>query len=97
MDTKRTKIMKKHINKIAFTVIWTILALWLTLPVDNGREIGDMWMDGGDLLVKTGDPTFDIGFFVLFMIPVAGVWLWSLFSENSKGNQKPVKRRSRMF
>ncbi|MBO6573175.1 MAG: hypothetical protein JJ958_12120 [Balneola sp.] len=87
--------MKKHIIKIAFTIIWTILGLWISLPVDNGREIGDIWMEGGDLLVKTSEPTFDFGFFAIFMIPVAVLWIWSLFSNESKDT--PVKRKSRMF
>lgn len=87
--------MKKHQIKIVFTVIWTILGLWLTLPVDDGREIGDMWMDGGDLLVKTHEPTFNLGFFALFMIPVCVVWLWGLFKSDSK--PKTQKRRSRMM
>jgi len=87
--------MKNHIYKIIFTVIWIIVGLWLTLPVDDGREIGDMWMDGGDLLVKTGEPTFDIVFFALMMVPVAGVWLWGFFKEDSK--KESVKRRSRMM
>ncbi len=87
--------MKKHIIKITFTILWIIIALWFTLPVDNGREIGDMWIEGDDLLVKTGEPTFDLGFFAIMMIPVAVIWLWSLFKSESNG--KPVKRKSRMM
>ncbi len=87
--------MKKHIYKIIFTIIWTIIGLWLTIPVDNGREIGDMWMDGGDLLVKTGEGSFDLAFFAIMMIPVIGIWLWSLFKDDTK--KGTVKRRSRMM
>ncbi|MCR9131307.1 MAG: hypothetical protein NXI08_01985 [bacterium] len=89
--------MKKDVLKIGFTVIWIILALWLTIPVDDGRQIGDMWMEGGDLLVKTNNPTFfdNIGFFAILMIPVAIVWIWGLFKSDTK--PKTQKRRSRMF
>lgn len=89
--------MKKHIYKIAFTVIWMVLGLWLTIPVDDGREIGDMWLEGGDLLVKTGHSNWyaNMDLFALFMIPVVGMWIWTLFKDETK--DKPVKRRSRMF
>lgn len=30
--------MKKHIYKIAHTAIWTIIGLWLTLPVDDAEK-----------------------------------------------------------
>lgn len=85
--------------KITFTIIWTFFALWLTIPVDDGREVGDIWMEGGDLLVKTGASEYtwfdNIGFFALLMIPVFGMWAWSLFKNESRDKTK--KRRSRML
>jgi hypothetical protein len=87
--------MKKHIYKITFTVIWTIFAIWFNAPKDDGREVGDFWIDNGDLMVKTGEGSFDLTFFALMMVPVVGIWLWSLFKNESDG--KPVKRKSRMM
>jgi|GEM_PF-2401744 len=86
---------KNNLIKILFTIVWTVIGLWLTIPVDDGRENGDYWMEGGDLVVKTSEPTFDLGFFAVFMAPVVFVWLWGLFKNDSK--PKTQKRRSRMF
>ncbi len=83
--------------RITITIVWSILGLWLFIPIDDGRQLGDMWMEGGDLLVKTQEVHWydGLGPFLLFMIPIIGMWLWELFKEDSNG--KPQKRRSRMF
>lgn len=46
-------------------------------------------------MVKTGEGSFDLTFFAIMMVPVVGIWLWSLFKNESDG--KPVKRKSRMM
>lgn len=87
--------MKKHTYKIIFTVVWTIFAIWVNLPIDNGREVGEIWVEDGALMAKTGEGSFDLVLFAIMMIPIVGIWLWSLFKNDSKGES--VKRRSRMF
>ncbi|MEQ9277957.1 MAG: hypothetical protein RLN83_00565 [Balneola sp.] len=89
--------MKKKLLKITFTSLWIIIAIWITVPKGDGKQIGDYWVEGGDLVVKTSNPVWfdNIGTFLILMVPVAVVWLWSLFSKESV--EKPVKRRSRMF
>lgn len=87
--------MKRHIYKIAFTIFWTIFAIWFNSPTNDGREVGDIWMEDGALLAKTGEGSFDLAFFAVMMIPIVGIWLWSLFKSDSK--EKTQKRRSRMF
>lgn len=87
--------MKKHIYKIVFTILWTIFAIWLNSPTNDGREVGDIWIQDGDLMAKTGEGSFDLALFAIMMIPVVGIWLWSLFKNESDG--KPVKRKSRMM
>lgn len=87
--------MKKHIYKIVFTILWTIFAIWFNSPTNDGREVGDIWIQDGDLMAKTGEGSFDLLLFAIMMVPVVGIWLWSLFKNESDG--KPVKRKSRMM
>ncbi|WP_409029367.1 hypothetical protein [Gracilimonas sediminicola] len=90
--------MKNKTLKIVFTVIWTIIGIWIIIPADNGRQIGDAWMEGGSLVVKTSEVSWynNLGYFVLFMIPVIGIWIYSFISQYDT-KKKPVKRKSRMM
>ena len=91
--------MKKHIYKIAFTVIWTIAGIILLTPPEDNRQIGDVWRDSDGINIKLGDSSYtfwnNLDLFALFMIPVIGMWIWTLFKNEKK--EKPVKHRSRMF
>lgn len=91
--------MKKHIYKIAFTVIWAITGIILLTPPDDQHQVGDVWRDSEGFHIKLGETSYtfwdNIGLFALFMIPVVGMWIWTFFKDETK--DKPVKRRSRMF
>lgn len=87
--------MKKNIYKIVISILWTIFAIWVNLPIGNNREVGDIWIEDGALVAKTGEGSFDLAFFAIMMIPIVGIWLWNLFKNKSDG--KPVKRKSRMM
>ena len=63
----------------------------------NGEAIP--WQQFGadpDMVVREGRFWYEnFGAFLLFMIPVAVIWLWSIFKNESDG--KPVKRKSRLL
>ena len=91
--------MKKHTYKIIFTIIWIITGIVLLTPPEDNHQIGDVWRDSDGIHLKLGDTSYsfwdNLDLFALFMLPVIGIWLWTLFKNESDG--KPVKRKSRMM
>lgn len=91
--------------KIGVTVVWVILGFMLmNYDTHDPINIGESLQDSGIQLPESfTDNMFtegrywyqNFGAFLLFMIPVFGMWIYTWMSQ-SDTKDKRIKRRSRM-
>ena len=94
--------------KIGITVVWVILWFILMDALSYGPStLGDATINGEtipwrqlggdpDIVVNDGRYWYEnFGAFLLFMIPMAIMWLWTAFKTDTSDNT--IKRRGRMF
>lgn len=96
---------KKRKIKIGITVVWVILGFMLMNHLSYGpTTLGESLQDSGiglsesvaNKVITEGRYWYqNFGTFLLFMIPVFGMWIYTWMSQSDTKNKR-VKRRSRI-
>lgn len=97
----------KHIVRIIFSIVWTLFGILLMSAATYDPEYAHQLVIRNSqldtiLVLRDGRYWYhNIWLFLLYMIPVFGVWLYPKWKEKQDNkpasDKKPVKRRSRMF